>query len=157
MNWKVVQIQEFGKTNLLFKKFKIFNIPPLIYAIYIIHGSHVFCYCVTFHGINQFLVSLIDCENGCNCWLMRGDYAPHRSSNNRTDERGIYFIGWVIIWEMKGDYKGLEIQRLIGSAVAGFIHAMTITKASAKGLDTRQDDYNKGIYSPGSLVNSPVR
>ena len=29
--------------------------------------------------------------------------------------------------------KGLEIQRLIGSAVAGFNHARTITKAPAKG------------------------
>ena len=53
--------------------------------------------------------------------------------------------------------KGREIQCLIGSAVAGFKHARTITKASAKGLDTRQDDYNKGICSPGSLVNNPVR
>ena len=53
--------------------------------------------------------------------------------------------------------KGLERQRLIGSAGAGFNHARTITKASATGLDTRQDDYNKGICSPGSLVNNPVR
>ena len=53
--------------------------------------------------------------------------------------------------------KGLQRQRLIGSAVAGFNDAMTITKASAKGLDARQDDYNKGICSPGSLVNNPVR
>ena len=29
--------------------------------------------------------------------------------------------------------------------------------ASATGLDTRQDDYNKGICSPGSSVNNPVR
>ena len=29
--------------------------------------------------------------------------------------------------------KGLEIQRLIGLAVAGFIYARTITKASDKG------------------------
>ena len=53
--------------------------------------------------------------------------------------------------------KGLERQRLIGLAVAGFNHAQTITNASAKGLDARQDDYNKGICSPGSLVNNPVR
>ena len=53
--------------------------------------------------------------------------------------------------------KGLERQRLIGLAVAGFNHARTIINASAKGLDTRQDDYNKGICSPGSLVNNPVR
>ena len=53
--------------------------------------------------------------------------------------------------------KGLQRQRLIGSAVAGFNNARTITNASATGLDTRQDDYNKGIYSPGSLVNNPVR
>ena len=56
-----------------------------------------------------------------------------------------------------GYSKGLEIRRLIGSAVAGFNHARTITKASAKGLDTRQDDYNKGICFPESLVNNPVR
>ena len=54
-------------------------------------------------------------------------------------------------------HKGLQRQRLIGSAVAGFNHVRTITKASATGLDTRQDDYNKGICSPGSLVNNPVR
>ena len=53
--------------------------------------------------------------------------------------------------------KGLERQRLIGSAVAGFNNARTITKASTKGLHTRQDDYNKGICCPGSLVNNPVR
>ena len=52
---------------------------------------------------------------------------------------------------------GLQRQRLIGSAVAGFNHARTITKASATDLDARQDDYNKGICSPGSLVNNPVR
>ena len=33
----------------------------------------------------------------------------------------------------------------------------TITKDSATGLDTGQDDYNKGICSLGSLVNNPVR
>ena len=54
-------------------------------------------------------------------------------------------------------YKGLEIQRLIGLAVAGFNHALTITNASAKALDARQDDYNKGIYSSGSLAKNPVR
>ena len=55
-------------------------------------------------------------------------------------------------------YAGwLEIQCLIGSAVAGYIHALTTTNAFAKGLDARQDDYNKGICSPGSLVNNPVR
>ena len=36
--------------------------------------------------------------------------------------------------------KGLEIQHLIGIAVAGFNHARTITKASEKGLEARQDD-----------------
>ena len=41
--------------------------------------------------------------------------------------------------------------------MAGFNNASTITKASAAGLDTRQDDYNKGKCSPGSLVNNPVR
>ena len=49
--------------------------------------------------------------------------------------------------------KGLQRQCLIGSAVAGFNNARTITKASAMGLDTRQEDYNKGIC----LVNNPVR
>ena len=46
--------------------------------------------------------------------------------------------------------KGLQRQRLIGSTVAGFNNARTITKASAKGLDTRQDDYNKGIAPLGA-------
>ena len=41
--------------------------------------------------------------------------------------------------------------------MAGFNHARTITKAFAKGLDARQYDYNKGICSPGSLVNNPDR
>ena len=54
-------------------------------------------------------------------------------------------------------FKGLERQRLIGSAVAGFDLARTITKAFATGLEAIQDEYNKGIYSPGSLVNNPVR
>ena len=53
--------------------------------------------------------------------------------------------------------KGMQRQCLMGSAVAGFNNARTITKASATGLDTRRDDYNKGICSPGSLVNYPVR
>ena len=52
--------------------------------------------------------------------------------------------------------KGLERQRLIEMAVAGFNHARTITKPSAKGLYARQDDYAKGICSPGSLVNNRV-
>ena len=41
--------------------------------------------------------------------------------------------------------------------MAGFNHAGTKTNASAKGLDARQYDYNKGICSTGSLVNNPVR
>ena len=41
--------------------------------------------------------------------------------------------------------KGLERQCLIRSAVAGFVHARTITKVSAKGSDTRKDDHNKGL------------
>ena len=53
--------------------------------------------------------------------------------------------------------KGLERQCLIWSAVAGFNHARTITKASAKGLDTRQDYFNKWICLLGSLVNNTVR
>ena len=52
--------------------------------------------------------------------------------------------------------KGMERQRLKGSAVAGFIHARTITKISTKGLDTRQDNFKRGIGSPESLVNNPV-
>ena len=39
----------------------------------------------------------------------------------------------------------------------GFKHAKTITMASATDLLGRQDDYNNGIWSPGSLVNNPVR
>ena len=54
-------------------------------------------------------------------------------------------------------FKALQRQRLIGSAVAGFNHAKTITKASATDLHAQQDDYNKGIWCPGSLVNNPVR
>ena len=46
--------------------------------------------------------------------------------------------------------KGLQTQRLIGMAVARFNYAKTITKASDMGLDARQDDYNKGICSPGN-------
>ena len=38
-----------------------------------------------------------------------------------------------------------------------FNHARTITNASAKGLDARQDDYTKEICFPGSLLNNPVR
>ena len=41
--------------------------------------------------------------------------------------------------------------------MAGLNHAKIITKASATGLDTRQDDYNKGICSPESLANFPDR
>ena len=41
--------------------------------------------------------------------------------------------------------------------MAGFNHARTITKPSAKGLDARQDEYDKGICSLRSLVNNPVR
>ena len=53
--------------------------------------------------------------------------------------------------------KGLHRQCLIGSTVAGFNHARTITKAFATNLVARQDDYNKGLCSPGNLVNNPVR
>ena len=41
--------------------------------------------------------------------------------------------------------------------MAGVNNAWTITKASATSLDTRQDDYNKGICSAESLFNNPVR
>ena len=63
------------------------------------------------------------------------------------------------MWNKMGTlwHKGLQRQRLIGSAVAGFNHAKAITKASVMDLHARQDDYNKGIWSPGSLVNNPVR
>ena len=36
--------------------------------------------------------------------------------------------------------KGLERRCIIGSTLAGFNHARTITYASAKGLDKGQDD-----------------
>ena len=49
--------------------------------------------------------------------------------------------------------KGLESQYVKGLAVAGFNHARTITNASAKGLDTRQDAYNL----PWELSYNPVR
>ena len=52
--------------------------------------------------------------------------------------------------------KGLQRQRLIGSDVARFNHARTITKGPDMGLDARKDDYNKGICSPGRLVNNPL-
>ena len=42
----------------------------------------------------------------------------------------------------------------IGSA---FNHARTITKASAKKLDARKYNFNKGLCSPGILVNNKVR
>ena len=58
---------------------------------------------------------------------------------------------------MTKQLKGLERQRRIGSAVAGFNHAQAITNASARGLDARQDDYDKGICSPGSLANNQVK
>ena len=53
--------------------------------------------------------------------------------------------------------NGLQRQRLIGSAAARFNHARTTTKVSATDLDGRQNDYSKGICSPGSLFNNPVR
>ena len=60
-------------------------------------------------------------------------------------------------WQSWSHLKGLQRQRLIGSAVAGFNQAKTIRKTSATSLDARPDDYNKGIGSPGSLVSNPVR
>ena len=54
-------------------------------------------------------------------------------------------------------FKGLKRKRVIGSAVAGFNLARTITKVSATGVDSGHNDSNKGICSPGSLVNIPVR
>ena len=61
------------------------------------------------------------------------------------------------IFEIVHYKRGIERQGLIGSSVAGLNFARTITKASATGLDSGQDDYKKGICSPGSLVNNPVR
>ena len=52
------------------------------------------------------------------------------------------------------DWRDMSIT---GSAVAGFNHVRTITKASSKGLDSIQDDHNKGIFSPWSLINNPYR
>ena len=71
-------------------------------------------------------------------------------------EAGVYFnfVAWdFVAWDWP---KGLQRQRLIGSAVAGFNHAKSITKAFATDLHTRKDDSNKGIWSPGSLVNNQV-
>ena len=53
--------------------------------------------------------------------------------------------------------KGLERPRLIGLAGAGFKHAWIPTKASASCVEARQDDYIKGIWSPGSSVLNPAR
>ena len=61
-----------------------------------------------------------------------------------------------LLWRVYLHLKGLERQGLIGSAVAGFNHALTVANDSAKNLDARQVNYNKGIYFPGSLVNNPV-
>ena len=67
-------------------------------------------------------------------------------------------IANIKIYKLYSEFsKGLQRQRKIGSAVAGFNHARTIRKTSATGLDERQDDYNKGICSPGSLVNKIIR
>ena len=41
--------------------------------------------------------------------------------------------------------------------MTGFNYNRTITKASATGWDGRQDDYNKGLCSLGTLFNNPVR
>ena len=59
--------------------------------------------------------------------------------------------------QLGGGPKGLERQRIIGSAVAGFNHTRTITKAYAKGSDAGKAYSNKRICSPGRLVNNPVR
>ena len=73
---------------------------------------------------------------------------------NITSKQGVYFA---VHFLGSIRTKGLQRQCLIGSAVAGFNHARTITKASAPGLDGRQDEYNKEICSPGSLFNYSVR
>ena len=41
--------------------------------------------------------------------------------------------------------------------MAGFNLARKITKTSATGFNTGHDDYDKGIGSPRSSVNNPVR
>ena len=71
----------------------------------------------------------------------------------------VSFLLSVPLFALKKSYKpkGLQRQRLIGSAVAGFNQARTMTKASAKGLDGRHDDYNTGICFSRSFVNNPVR
>ena len=75
--------------------------------------------------------------------------SPHlQSSTGRHPDPGVH---------QGGISKGLERQRLIGSAVAGFNNAKTITKAYAKVLGPRQYDFNKGMCSPGSLVNKSDR
>ena len=53
--------------------------------------------------------------------------------------------------------KGLERQHLIGLAMTGLNDARTIKKASAMGFYAIPYEYNKGIGSPGSLVNHPDR
>ena len=54
-------------------------------------------------------------------------------------------------------HTNLEVYGSLRKAVAGFNHAKTITNASAMDLYARQVDFNKGIGSPGSLVNKPIR
>ena len=53
--------------------------------------------------------------------------------------------------------KGLERPCLIGLPGAGFNHAWTTTKASAPCVEAGQDDYIKGICSPGSFGPNPGR
>ena len=54
-------------------------------------------------------------------------------------------------------WQGAERPSLIGLAGAGFNNALTTTKASDPCLEARQDDYIKGMFSPGRLGLSPGR
>ena len=82
---------------------------------------------------------------GHDCTVKSFIFLPFHKNFNKMETRSPQII------------KGLQRQHLIGWAVAGFNPARTITKISAAGLDGRQYDYNKGICSPGSLFNIPLR
>ena len=65
---------------------------------------------------------------------------PKQTNSLANPPNCFFFLIFVYFWG-----KGLERQRLIGSPVAGFNHARTITIDSATVLDTTQDDHNKGL------------
>ena len=72
--------------------------------------------------------------------IMAGLTALPNLLDDQALDQGILVGAFVL-----GKPKGLQIQRLIGSAVAGFNHGKTITKASATDLHARQDEFNTGI------------